>query len=340
MDAGYRGTYTMERIWKKSYLAKSLWGWCGCSVQKLFTKILKMLRMTTNMMALNLALKPTTTMTQATKPSKLTQILQKLQSPRKTKPTKRKMSRTRPASWKYILRSFSSNCGRPAGANFLRTQESDRTIKRPPMTDKLRRKKLRSKTRPYPIPWRTTTPMSPITPWSEFLRAMIIIEQTVMAITLMIRKRCVRPLGTVARAHVSCVPGTQSFGKVRTVSVVVQIRELVAPLCYYAERILEKGNNNQKTSNCRKVPVQDISFGPSPSFHTRQKNVHSFSTIGTALTASPALIKYRENPQSCSFVPAAARADWGRSSFRHCVQRCRKGSGSLGGSRRCHVSAP
>lgn len=24
-------TYTMDRIWKKSYLAKSLWGWWGCS---------------------------------------------------------------------------------------------------------------------------------------------------------------------------------------------------------------------------------------------------------------------------------------------------------------------
>jgi hypothetical protein len=31
------GTYTMDRIWKKSYLAKSLWGWCGCNVHQLLT---------------------------------------------------------------------------------------------------------------------------------------------------------------------------------------------------------------------------------------------------------------------------------------------------------------
>ena len=31
---GGRKAYTMERIWKKSYLAKSLWGWCSCSWMK------------------------------------------------------------------------------------------------------------------------------------------------------------------------------------------------------------------------------------------------------------------------------------------------------------------
>lgn len=25
------GTYTIDRIWKKSYFAKSLCGWCSCS---------------------------------------------------------------------------------------------------------------------------------------------------------------------------------------------------------------------------------------------------------------------------------------------------------------------
>jgi hypothetical protein len=39
-------------------------------------------------------------------------------------------------------------------------------------------------------------------------------------------------------------------------SVVVQVRELVAPLCYYAERILNEGDDDQEASNCGQVPVQ------------------------------------------------------------------------------------
>lgn len=30
-DEKGRGTYTIDRIWKKSYFAKSLCGWCSCS---------------------------------------------------------------------------------------------------------------------------------------------------------------------------------------------------------------------------------------------------------------------------------------------------------------------
>jgi hypothetical protein len=30
-------TYTIDRIWKKSYFAKSLWGWWGCRVHQLLT---------------------------------------------------------------------------------------------------------------------------------------------------------------------------------------------------------------------------------------------------------------------------------------------------------------
>lgn len=118
------------------------------TVQKLLTKRLKMLRITTSMVALNFALKPTTTMTQATKPSAATSTRQKLQVPLKTNPTNKKINRTLPASWKYILRSFSSISGSPANAFVLRTHESERTMRRPPITDRLRRKKLRSKMSP------------------------------------------------------------------------------------------------------------------------------------------------------------------------------------------------
>lgn len=118
------------------------------TVQKLFTNRLKPLRMTTSSVALYLALKPTTTMTQAPAPRMQTRTRQKDHSPLKTKPMKRKMRRTRPASWKYIFLSFSSKVGRPAKALVLRTQESERTMRRPPMTDRFRRKKLRSKIKP------------------------------------------------------------------------------------------------------------------------------------------------------------------------------------------------
>jgi len=136
--------------------------WVKLTVQKLLTSRLKTLNITTSMIALNLALKPTTTITQATNPKRATITLQMLHLPLKTKPTNKKIKRTRPASWKYILRSFSSIDGRPAKALDFRTQESDRTIKRPPITDKFRRKKLRSKMSPYPSACVTTTPMSRI----------------------------------------------------------------------------------------------------------------------------------------------------------------------------------
>ena len=44
--------------------------------------------------------------------------------------------------------------------------------------------------------------------------------------------------------------------KVPTMSVVVQVGELVAPLCYYAERILNEGDNDQEASNCGQIPIQ------------------------------------------------------------------------------------
>lgn len=173
------------------------------TVQKLFTIRLKILSITTNITALILALKPTTTITQATKPRILTSILPKFHSPAKTNPTKRKINNTLPASWKYIFRSLSSICGSPAGANFWRTHESESTIINPPITDRLRRKKLRSNIRPYPRAWVMTTPTRPTTACSLYLRMMTRVEHEIMAMTLPVRKRWVRPRGTVKSKEVA-----------------------------------------------------------------------------------------------------------------------------------------
>lgn len=134
---------------KKMHILRERYaGMCELTVQKLLTTRLKKLRIMTSMIALSFALKPTTTMTHATKPRSATKTRSSDQVPLKMKPMKRKMSRTRPASWKYILRSFSSISGSPAKAFVFFIQESDSTIRRPPMTDRLRRKKFRSKMRP------------------------------------------------------------------------------------------------------------------------------------------------------------------------------------------------
>ena len=69
------------------------------------------------------------------------------------------------------------------------------------MTDRLRRKKLRSNISPYPSAWVMTTPISPKTAYSGYLRMMIKMEQVVMAQTLMRRKRWVRPQGTGRRVR-------------------------------------------------------------------------------------------------------------------------------------------
>ena len=159
------------------------------TVQKLLTKMLKMLRIRTSITALNFALNPTTTITHATNPNMLTITLPMPHSPAYTKPMKRTIRSTLPASWKYIFLSFSSICGNPAGANFLRTQLSDKTMRRPPMTLRLRRKKLRSKMRPYPRAWVMTTPRRPATAYSLYLRMITREEQEHMARTLERRKR-------------------------------------------------------------------------------------------------------------------------------------------------------
>lgn len=155
-----------------------------------------MLKITTSKTALHLALNPTTTITQATNPTKLTKILLTLHSPENTNPMNRKISKTLPASWKYILRSFSSICGSPAKAKRLRCHESERTMSRPPMTERLRRKKFKSKINPYPRAWVTTTPRRPPTAYSEWRRAMTRTEQINIATTLAAKNRWVRPQGT------------------------------------------------------------------------------------------------------------------------------------------------
>lgn len=41
----------------------------------------------------------------------------------------------------------------------------------------------------------------------------------------------------------------------RTMSVVVEVRELVAPLRYYAQRVFKESNNDQEASDCWEVAV-------------------------------------------------------------------------------------
>ena len=166
------------------------------TVQKLFTKRLNTLNITTNKIALHFALNPTTTITHATSPNRLTATLVNPHSPLHMNPTNKRINNIRPASWMYFFLSFSAGSGRPAGANFFLTQLSLRTMRRPPITLRLRRKKLRSKMRPYPRACVTTTPIRPKTAYSGYLRMMTRVEQVHMATTLRRRKRWVRPHGT------------------------------------------------------------------------------------------------------------------------------------------------
>lgn len=199
------------------------------TVHQLLTKMLKTLKIITRMIPLIFALNPTTTITQATNPSVLTMTLQMVHSPAKTNPTNRKIKRTRPASWTYIFLSFSSICGNPAGANFWRTHESERTMSRPPTTERLRRKKLRSKMRPYPRACVTTTPRRPQTAYSECFRNMIPVEQMVMAMTLTMRKTCVIYFGTVWLLALS-MPYNLTLEPALTVSIIAEVEQLIVPL--------------------------------------------------------------------------------------------------------------
>lgn len=48
-------------------------------------------------------------------------------------------------------------------------------------------------------------------------------------------------------------PCANALGPILTVAVIVKIQQLVAPLGDDSERILEEGDDNQKSSNCRHV---------------------------------------------------------------------------------------
>lgn len=74
-----------------------------------------------------------------------------------------------------------------------------------------------------------------------------------MAMTLAMRNKWVMPDGTVCGVLVGCpVSKTQ---KGRTVSVVVQVGELVAPLGDDAQSIFKEGDNDEETANGRDVAI-------------------------------------------------------------------------------------
>lgn len=75
-----------------------------------------------------------------------------------------------------------------------------------------------------------------------------------MAMTLAMRNMWVRPEGTVITNQLPFLSsaGALVFFK-HTVSVVVQVGELVAPLSDDAQGILEEGDDDEEAANCRDV---------------------------------------------------------------------------------------
>jgi hypothetical protein len=53
----------------------------------------------------------------------------------------------------------------------------------------------------------------------------------------------------------NCMAGMRGSFKVRTFAVVVQVSELISPLCHDAQRIFEKGNDNQEATNCWYISI-------------------------------------------------------------------------------------
>ena len=128
---------------------------------------LNTLKMRTRKAADHLALNPTATMPHAPNPMIDTNTRPTLHCPWMMNPKKRKISKTRPARRKlrklvrnnphgteigvfshYFFRSFSLMVGSPANGVRRVIIESLKTMNNPPMTLKLRKKKLRSKIRP------------------------------------------------------------------------------------------------------------------------------------------------------------------------------------------------
>ena len=150
-----------------THFKKSLCGCAECTLQKLFANTLKMLNVSTKNAADHLALKPSTTIMQAARPTMVMRKRPMDHEPWITKPTKRKMRRTRPARRKliyilgyysiaknnliatyYFLRSESLIDGKPANLFLLLIIESLKTMNNPPTTLKLRKKNVRSKIKP------------------------------------------------------------------------------------------------------------------------------------------------------------------------------------------------
>lgn len=78
-----------------------------------------------------------------------------------------------------------------------------------------------------------------------------------MAMTFMIRKRCVRPLGTMGTAISTCRALAAAGVGMRTLSVVVEVGKLIAPLCNDTECVLQESDNDEEAANCGHVSVQE-----------------------------------------------------------------------------------
>ena len=113
-------------------------------------------------------------------------------SPWTTKPRKRKTSKTRPASWKYLRLSVSLIEGKPAKMFFFLIKDSDMTIMRPPITERFLRKKFKSKMRPYPKPCITTTANKPPTAKTACWRLITKNEHANITTTLITKKEKAR----------------------------------------------------------------------------------------------------------------------------------------------------
>lgn len=87
---------------------------------------------------------------------------------------------------------------------------------------------------------------------------MTIIEQTVIATTLMIKKAWVKPFQTVEQTCQRSIYGKLwgLFVGSHTVSVVMEVCELIAPLGQNAQCVLEESDNNQEAADGREVPIK------------------------------------------------------------------------------------
>jgi hypothetical protein len=94
-------------------------------------------------------------------------------------------------------------------------------------------------------------------------------EQTDMVRMLARRNRCVIPEGTVV-AYLSVSVGLFTWGGregsgspvggSRTVAVVVQVEELVVPLCYYSDDVLDEGYDDEEAADGWQVTVSNANL--------------------------------------------------------------------------------